>query len=166
MSGRVSLFLMVAAILAGVQVARADDLEKASAKREMSIQFPKGWVHAKDDGLGASAPAADKEFSGALPATIQITEVQKAHIDPSALPAVAGYQAVEKPTAFKTAAGLEGFFIGGTFKGGDGSTLRSRQYVISTNNKTYIITMTALNAHWDAYQKLLEASVATFDIKL
>jgi hypothetical protein len=164
MCRRVFSFFVFAAML-GVSASAAEDLAKPSARGDVSIQFPKGWVHARDDALAASAPAAEKSAGEELPATIQITEVNKPRIDPAALPAVAGYQAIEKPAPYKTASGLEGFFIGGTFKGADGSTLRSRQYVISANNKTYIITMTALNSRWDGYEKLLEASAATFSVK-
>lgn len=163
-AGILALFSGVAAAAGG------DDLDANISKGGVSIQPPKGWVPKAGNTsiLAVVAPQADKEGSGdGYSASLSII-TRGAPIDSAAqqkllADTLENYRAVEGPAPVMIG-GNKAVMFGGTFTVGK-LQLRIRQYLVTLNNKPYVIAFVCLGSKWQAYQGVLDASVGTFGVK-
>jgi hypothetical protein len=170
MSSRRAFFLLILGAASTVLAPRPA-LSAASApaaKSPVTIQFPAGWVVAKD-GLSAQAPVPDRDAGGSFQATVLIKQQAGTRVDAAAEQAniaktFAGYTVVERPTKFTTKSGLEGMFFSGTYKFGL-TTMRTRSYMFIHNGQIYTVTFTCLASKWPGYQKTIDDCAASLVIK-
>jgi hypothetical protein len=148
----------------------ADDPAGPTVKGNISIQLPHGWrgAPAAQALIGAVAPAADKDATGQFQATLTISQAAGGQINGAAQQAQLARQyptyRVLEPPAVRVINGMQATVFGGTLSANN-VQLRTRQYMFSVNNQTYIITFTSLASRWGVYQLIVEASVGTFTVK-
>jgi hypothetical protein len=163
------LVFLVAMVASAVDVARAQELDRPTVKGAVSIQLPKGWVVGNSGLISAQVPQADKDPTGTFQATLKIDQTAGTKLDGAAQQAnvartFGGYQAVDKPTPYTTASGLQGLTFSGTYKVAL-TSLRIRHYMFLANGQIYTITFVCLNSRWAAYSGAVEASAATFNVR-
>ena len=161
----------LSALCLAALIAHGQELEKATTKGGVSIQFPAGWVVVGAAQLpAAAASGADKDGTGTYQATLAISQEAGGKADATGRQTamakqLQGYKVIEPPTNCNFA-GLQGVYIGGTFKNPNANgQLRSRQYIFNVNNQIYVVNFTCLESMWKSYQPLLESSIATLSIK-
>lgn len=168
------IFFPLVLVLLAAGGLRADDaptLDTTATKKDnISIRLPAGWVvddNAPHAILHASAPQRDQDESSDFQAVLSISSVSGNIVDGAAQQErltreIPSYKVVEKPTRVKIGK-LEAVTFGGTFTQGP-IKLRARHYMLTKDDRIYIVTFTSLESHWLDYVGLLEASVDTFTI--
>jgi len=165
-------------VAASYATAQGPELEKATSFGGSSIRLPKGWLvkASSDTSLTARAPAADKESADPsgkppqgvaeyAPAVSIKVQGYAGEIDPAAqqkvlVAGIDGYRSVETPAPV-TIGEAKGYMFGGTFLFGK-LQLRSRHYLLTMNNKLYVIAFTTLASRWQDHQEEFEASAKSF----
>jgi hypothetical protein len=153
------------------QAGRGVDPQPPTVKGNISIQLPRGWptAAAAKATVVAVAPQPDKDATGQFQATFSVSQPLEGLINPVALQQSlakenATYRPVEQP-ALRVINGMQVAVFGGTFTNNN-TQLRTRFYYFAISNQLYIsITFTCLASKWEAYQPIVEASVATFGVK-
>jgi hypothetical protein len=176
MNPRPLIFLALAFLLAAPlrPTARAADpspLDPPHSQAGMTIALPKGWtVDQPKSGrtiLIARPKDPEKDDSGEFPTTLSVALASAAKPDGKALQdanahTLQNYKPVEEPRDIQIG-GAAGVVLGGTFTRG-ALKLRTRQYVLVSGDKAYILTIVMLESRWDKYHQLAESAVASFQI--
>ena len=167
----VSLAILALALLpASGTAADTPDSGKTIVRDGMSIQLPKGWASEESPAgrtvLIAHSPDKEKDDTGEFPTTLTIA-LHPAKPDGKAIQEanareLKDYKPVEAPRDLQIN-GAAGVTLGGTFTQGV-LKLRTRQYVLSSGDKGFVITLVMLESRWDKYHQLAEAAIATFHI--
>ena len=175
---RPAIVSVILLAIPGALLHAAEQAEKPTPIGTSSIHLPKGWIikSATDTMLSARAPTPDKddspgttmppadaaEYSPAVSVKIQNFTGE---IDPAAQQKLLAssfdkYRTIEKPAPISIG-DAKGYVFGGTFAVGK-IQLRSRHYMLTANNKLYVIAFTTLASRWADHQAEFDAAAKSF----
>jgi hypothetical protein len=180
---RLSILL---SLLLAAAVAHADDTAPNPAalaaqpitRDGISLKLPANWTvdpppantpNARPAPLVARAPLRDRDDTGEFQTVLIISTDTGSDFDAAAQQtrlandrSFSNYKPVETPTATRIA-NTDAVTFGGTFTLGP-LKLRSQQYMLTRNNKIYVITVTALESQWDKYRPAFDAAIHTLTL--
>jgi hypothetical protein len=171
----VSMVVVLFAWAGAARGAEGDLAAQPTVRGGVSVRLPSGWTaDPATDHTGAGprtvlvarAPARDKDDTGEYQTVMAVSIDAGNKIDAAAQQTrlandrnFSNYKSVEGPTA-TTIGGAEGVMFGGTFTLGP-LKLRARQYMVTKDNRIYVITFAALESQWEKYRAAVEASVGS-----